>query len=79
MKFNIEYDKVLHFGACFLIALLLYPVIGWWSVGTAIATGFLKEVYDWRDYGGFSWADIVADLLGVLACVILLTIIKILI
>lgn len=78
MKINIPYDKKLHFGVCLLITLLLYPLIGWWSVGTAIATGFLKEVYDWRDYGGFSWADIVADLAGVLAGVLVITLIKIL-
>ena len=79
MKFKIEYDKLLHFGVCFLITLLLYPVIGWWSIGTAIATGIGKEIYDWKDYGNFSWSDIVADLVGVVVGVIIITIIKILI
>ncbi|MBQ6287376.1 MAG: hypothetical protein IJK73_06965 [Bacteroidales bacterium] len=70
---------MLHFGVCFLIALLLFPVIGWWSLGTATMVGVLKELYDLKDYGLFSWWDIVADLVGVGVGVILLTIIKIII
>lgn len=74
---KVPYDKALHFAVCFAIALLLYPVIGWWSIGTAIATGVGKELYDWRDYGTFSWGDIAADMLGVIVAMIILILIKI--
>lgn len=72
-------DKKLHFSVCLGICLLLYPLIGWWSIGTAIAMGVGKELYDWRDYGLFSWGDILADMAGIVAAVIVITIIKILI
>ena len=69
-------DKLLHFLCCFGICLLLYPLIGWWSIGTAIATGVGKELYDLHDYGLFSWWDIAADLAGVLASVPIILLIK---
>ena len=67
---NIPFDKLLHFSVCFAISLLLFPLIGWWSIGTAIATGLGKELYDWRDYGLFSWEDIAADLAGTAAAIL---------
>lgn len=75
----IPYDKLLHFSVCFLSTFLLFPVVGWWSIGTAVATGVGKELYDWKDYGLFSWGDILADMAGIVAAVIVITIIKILI
>ena len=76
---KLQYDKILHFSVCFLITFLLYPLIGWWSIGTAVATGVGKELYDWKDYGLFSWWDIVADLTGVVVAVLIITIIKVMI
>ena len=70
-------DKTLHFLVCFLFTILLFPLLSWWSIGTAIATGFMKEIYDWRDYGGFSWADIIADLAGVIIATTILILIRI--
>ena len=75
----IPLDKKLHFAVCFGITLLLYPLIGWWSVGTAVATGVGKELYDWRDYGLFSWSDIVADLAGTAVGAFIIAIIKLII
>jgi len=72
-------DKILHFAVCFGITLLLYPLIGWWGMGTALATGVGKELYDWRDYGMFSWGDILADTIGVVVATILIVIIKLII
>ena len=72
-------DKKLHFLVCLGICLLLYPLIGWWSIGTAIATGVGKELYDWRDYGLFSWGDILADMAGIVVAVLIITIIKVMI
>lgn len=74
-----QVDKILHFFVCFGITLLLYPLIGWWSIGTAVATGVGKELYDWRDYGLFSWWDIAADLTGTVVAVTIITIIKVII
>lgn len=76
---RIEKDKIMHFTACFCIALLLYPMIGWWSVGTALATGIGKEIYDYKDYGNFSWSDILADSIGVIAGIIVILLIKLVI
>ena len=70
-------DKFLHFLCCCGIALVLYPLIGWWSIGAAVAAGVGKELYDWRDYGLFSWGDIIADMLGVVVAIIILILIKI--
>lgn len=69
-------DKLLHFSVCLGICLLLYPLIGWWSIGTALATGVGKELYDLHDYGLFSWWDIVADLAGVLASIPIILLLK---
>ena len=76
---NIQIDKYLHFLCCLLIVAALYPLIGWWSVGSALATGILKEIYDWRDYGLFSWSDIIADTIGTVAGIAIIAIIKLLI
>lgn len=75
MNMKIPYDKKLHFICCFIITIALFPLIRWWSIGVAIAAGFAKEAYDWRDYGLFSWDDIKADMLGVVAGMMLIGII----
>ena len=72
-------DKLLHFLYCCGIALVLYPIIGWWSIGTAVATGVGKELYDLHDYGLFSWWDIAADIAGTAVGAIIIAIIKLLI
>ena len=69
-------DKLLHFLCCFGIALVLYPIIGWWSIGAAVAAGVGKELYDLHDYGLFSWWDIVADIAGTAVGAIIIAIIK---
>lgn len=69
-------DKLLHFLCCCGIVLVLFPIIGWWSIGTAVAAGVGKELYDLHDYGLFSWWDIVADLAGVLASIPIILLLK---
>lgn len=69
-------DKLLHFLCCCGICLMLYPLIGWWSIGAAVAAGVGKELYDLHDYGLFSWWDIAADLAGVLASIPIILLIK---
>lgn len=57
-------DKILHFGVCLLLTL----VIGYFSLPLAflavLVTGVGKEVYDYLDYGLFSIGDLIADILG---------------
>lgn len=64
MLYQFRIDTLLHFCACLLIATLLYPLIGWWSMGAAIVAGIAKEAYDYYDYGHFSLHDILADIAG---------------
>ena len=63
-KLHLPYDKVLHFGANFLMALtavISYP----FAVGLCIGASFGKEYGDSKASGNsWSWADILADMLG---------------
>ena len=72
----IEYDKKLHFVVCFAIAFALYPIIGWLGIGTSLATGIGKELYDYYDYGKFSWSDILADVAGIIVAILTIILIK---
>jgi len=57
-------DKLKHFGACLVIALiigLIHPALGA-SVAMAVAIG--KEAYDMSCGGIFDWLDIAADAAG---------------
>lgn len=60
-------DKILHFGVNFIMALsavLSYP----FAVGLCIGASFGKEYGDSNASGNsWSWADIVADMLGMAA------------
>lgn len=62
---KIPQDKLLHFSFCFLIAVSLWPFLGWWCAAASVFVGVGKEVYDKLDYGLFSWGDLLADLIGV--------------
>ena len=73
---NIKYDKALHFLVCFLITILLYPLIGWWGAATGLVTGVFKELFDLDDYGVFSWGDMIADTLGVAFAIGVIVLIK---
>ena len=75
---NIPYDKRLHFAVCFLIALLLFPAIKWWGAVAAMVVGVAKEMFDYDDYGVFSWWDILADLAGTATAILIIILIKIL-
>lgn len=75
----LPYDKRLHFAVCFLITLLLFPAIKWWGAVAAIMAGVIKELFDFDDYGVFSWGDILADTIGVIAGIILILLIKLII
>lgn len=61
---KIPQDKLLHFSFCLLIAVALWPFLGWWGVAASVFVGVGKEVYDKLDYGLFSLGDLLADLAG---------------
>ena len=66
-KLHIPYDKVLHFGVNFIMALT--AVFSYtFAVGLCIGASFGKEYGDSKASGNsWSWADIVADMLGMAA------------
>lgn len=79
-------DKVLHFETCCLItmvvALLNMNVLGLGIAASevsacmiAIIAGILKESYDYNTYGLFDNKDIVADVLGAFAGLLIIILI----
>lgn len=73
---RIAKDKILHFVFCLVITLGCYPFFGWLALVTGITAGIAKETADLVDYGGWSWGDILADLLGVAAASLIIIILK---
>lgn len=79
-------DKVLHFETCCLItmvvALLNMNVLGLGIAASAVSAcmisiiaGILKESYDYNTYGLFDRKDIVADVLGAFAGLLIIILI----
>ena len=79
-------DKVLHFETCCLItmvvALLNMNVLGLGIASSAVSAGMisiiagiLKESYDYNTYGLFDNKDIVADVLGAFAGLLIIILI----
>ena len=79
-------DKVLHFETCFLItmvvALLNMNLLGLDAAASAalacmiaVIAGILKEAYDYNTYGLFDNKDIVADVLGAFAGLLIIILI----
>ena len=79
-------DKVLHFETCCLItmvvALLNMNVLGLGIAASAVSAGMisiiagiLKESYDYNTYGLFDRKDIVADVLGAFAGLLIIILI----
>lgn len=61
-----QLDKVLHLFVSFILVLVLsIPFTPVTAVGSTFAIGILKEVYDQISYNGWSWGDIVANVLGI--------------
>jgi len=68
-------DKFQHFGVCFsgMYILKIHFSLPFWLMGLIIFTlGFLWEVKDSFYADGFSWRDLTADLLGIIAAGLLL-------
>lgn len=79
-------DKVLHFETCCLItmvvALLSMNVLGLGIAASAVSAcliavvaGVLKEAYDYNTYGLFDIKDIVADVFGAFAGLLIIILI----
>lgn len=79
-------DKVLHFETCCLItmvvALFNMNLLGLGIAASAVSAGMisiiagiLKEVYDYNTYGLFDNKDIVADVLGAFAGLLIIILI----
>lgn len=72
-------DKILHFvvsglivtGLSFYFDSILIPIV------TTIGIGFLKEIYDHYFRGGFDLQDFIADVLGVIVALFILSFYKI--
>lgn len=60
-------DKMLHFIAGLMIVAvtaIVFPCVANYAVVSAVVAGFLKEAVDEFDYGGWSWADLEATVIG---------------
>lgn len=79
-------DKVLHFETCLLIVLVVS--LACLNVGISLHLSYLlsgmlagvlsvgKEVYDQKTYGLFDWSDIKADWCGIVAGLVLVSLLN---
>ena len=64
---GIPADKALHFIAGMMIVAvtaIVFPCAANYAVVSAVIAGFFKEAIDEFDYGGWSWWDILATVIG---------------
>lgn len=64
---SIPSDKMLHFIAGLMIVAvtaIVFPCAANYAAVSAVIAGFCKEAIDEFDYGGWSWADFVATVIG---------------
>lgn len=64
---TIPSDKMLHFIAGLMIVAvtaIVFPCAANYAVVSAVIAGFFKEAIDEFDYGGWSWWDILATVIG---------------
>ena len=71
-KLSRHADKVLHFLACYGVTFTFIAYGNYFAgVLTALLLSILKECYDQWSYGGFSWGDILADLVGIATALVI--------
>ena len=65
-------DKMLHFLVCYGLT-MTFMLADNWSMGVILAVilSIAKELFDQWSYGGFSWGDILADVIGILSALII--------
>ena len=67
-----ESDKLKHFWVCFFLQIAFLPWLSVLaSIGLALLIGILKECWDQRYGSGFCWYDMLANILGIAAGVII--------
>ena len=64
-------DKVLHFLVSFFIYMVLERLTGsvFWSTFITLLIGVIKETIDQIEYGGWSWGDLLADVIGIIVAI----------
>ena len=69
---KLKRDSLLHAETCALIAVVTGLLLPWWGAGlVALAAGIGKELWD-REHGGVpNWNDILWDVVGVAAGVLI--------
>lgn len=66
-------DKVLHMICCFAIVVIFGLILNVVSgIALALIASFGKEAYDEVEYKGWSWDDLLADLLGIVLGILVL-------
>lgn len=67
-----EPDKLKHFWVCFFLQIVFLPLLSVSaSIGLTLLIGTLKECWDQRYGSGFCWYDMLANILGIAAGVII--------
>lgn len=73
---GVQSDKVLHFLVCFVITFALSWINVVITVIFALILSFYKEFMDMNEKGNYwSWGDILADVLGILAAILMYSLI----
>lgn len=77
MRGLIGVDKFYHFIVCFIATLVVGVLSTMWGVCFALGLGIGKEVGDYfNKNSGWSWGDLIADLIGIATAVIMLIVVK---
>ena len=71
IKKFLKNDKILHMICCFAIVVIFGLVLNIVS-GIALALIACREAYDEVKYKGWSWDDLLADLIGIVLGVLVL-------
>lgn len=73
IKKFLKNDKVLHLICCFAIVVIFGLVLNIVSgITLALIASFSKEAYDEVRYKGWSWDDLLADLIGIVLGILVL-------
>lgn len=73
IKKFLKSDKILHMICCFAIVVIFGLILNIVSgIALALTASFGKEAYDEVKYKGWSWDDLLADLLGIVLGILVL-------
>lgn len=81
MKLNLLYDftlkhidKLLHFLVTFMLAIVFGKITLAIGIVVAVVLSIIKEIIDQLSYGGWSWLDLLADVLGIMFAIFIVLI-----